>query len=47
MKYKEESSNCKVDNDLIAMNEFIRNLDVTFEIVSPIKDIDFQFTTPM
>jgi len=37
----------KVDNDLIAMNEFIRNLDVTFEIVSPIKDIDFQFTTPV
>jgi cell division protein FtsZ len=36
----------KADNDLIAMNEFIRNLDVTFEIVSPIKDIDFQFTTP-
>jgi cell division protein FtsZ len=37
----------KADNDLIAMNEFIRNLDVTFEIVSPIKDIDFQFTTPV
>jgi cell division protein FtsZ len=36
----------KVENDLIAMNEFIRNLDVTFEIVSPIKDIDFTFTTP-
>jgi len=36
----------KVENDLIAMNEFIRNLDVTFEIVSPIKDIDFSFTTP-
>ena len=35
------------DNELIAMNEFIRNLDVTFEIVSPIKDIDFQFTTPV
>jgi cell division protein FtsZ len=34
------------ENELIAMNEFIRNLDVTFEIVSPIKDIDFQFTTP-
>ena len=32
--------------DLIAMNDFIRNLDVTFEIVSPIEDIDFQFTTP-
>ncbi|MEC4003075.1 cell division protein FtsZ [Flavobacterium sp. SUN052] len=37
----------KVENDLIAMNEFIRNLDVTFEIVSPIKDIDFTFTTPV
>ena len=34
------------DNELIAMNQFIRNLDVTFEIVSPIKDIDFKFTTP-
>ena len=34
------------ENELIAMNEFIRNLDVTFEIVSPIKNIDFQFTTP-
>ena len=34
------------ESDLIAMNEFIRNLDVTFEIVSPIKDIDFTFTTP-
>jgi len=35
------------DSELIAMNDFIRNLDVTFEIVSPIKDIDFQFTTPV
>ncbi len=35
-----------VDNELIAMNEFIRNLDVTFEIVSPIKDIQFEYTTP-
>jgi cell division protein FtsZ len=35
------------ENELIAMNEFIRNLDVTFEIVSPIKDIDFQFTAPV
>lgn len=32
--------------DLVAMNDFIRNLDVTFEIVSPINDIDFSFTTP-
>jgi cell division protein FtsZ len=44
---KSESIVAKVDNDLIAMNEFIRNLDVTFEIVSPIEDIDFQFTTPV
>jgi cell division protein FtsZ len=43
---KAEPVVAKVDNDLIAMNEFIRNLDVTFEIVSPIKDIDFTFTTP-
>ena len=28
------------------MSEFIKNLDVTFEIVSPIKDIDFRITTP-
>jgi len=34
------------DNELIAMNQFIKNLDVTFEIVSPIKDIDFNLTTP-
>ena len=34
------------ENELIAMNQFIRNLDVTFEIVSPITDIDFQFTQP-
>ncbi len=37
----------KIDeNELIAMNHFIRNLDVTFEIVSPLNDFDFQFTTP-
>jgi cell division protein FtsZ len=34
------------DNELIAMNQFIRNLDVTFEIVSPIMDIDYKVTTP-
>ena len=34
------------ENELIAMNHFIRNLDVTFEIVSPIKDIDFKITLP-
>ena len=37
----------KVDNDLVAMNEFIRNLDVTFEIVSPINDLDFQIEAPV
>ncbi len=44
---KSEPVVAKVDSNLIAMNEFIRNLDVTFEIVSPIKDIDFTFTTPV
>ncbi|MEY4432997.1 MAG: Cell division protein FtsZ [Bacteroidota bacterium] len=34
------------ENDLMVMSEFIKNLDVTFEIVSPINDIDFTFTTP-
>jgi len=34
------------ENELIAMNQFIRNLDVTFEIVSPINDIDFNVATP-
>jgi cell division protein FtsZ len=34
------------NEDLLAMSEFIKNLDVTFEIVSPIKDIDFTFTAP-
>ncbi|MCA0348776.1 MAG: cell division protein FtsZ [Bacteroidetes bacterium] len=33
-------------NELMAMTQFINNLDVTFEIVSPIKDIDFRITTP-
>ena len=32
--------------ELLVMSEFIKNLDVTFEIVSPISDIDFTFTTP-
>ncbi|WP_343696846.1 cell division protein FtsZ [Flavobacterium sp.] len=32
--------------ELIVMSEFIKNLDVTFEIVSPITDIDFKITTP-
>jgi cell division protein FtsZ len=34
------------NEELLAMSEFIKNLDVTFEIVSPIKDIDFTFTAP-
>ena len=34
------------EKELIAMNHFIKNLDVTFEIVSPINDIDFKVTTP-
>ncbi|WP_074721530.1 cell division protein FtsZ [Flavobacterium frigoris] len=34
------------NEELMAMSEFIKNLDVTFEIVSPIKDIDFTFTSP-
>ena len=33
-------------NDLIVMNEFIRNLDVTFEIVSPIKSAEFEISKP-
>jgi cell division protein FtsZ len=34
------------ENELIVMSEFIKNLDVTFEIVSPIKEFDFQITKP-
>jgi cell division protein FtsZ len=34
------------ENDLIVMSEFIKNLDVTFEIVSPITTNDFTFITP-
>ncbi len=34
------------NDDLVVMSEFIKNLDVTFEIVSPMKDVDFTFTTP-
>jgi len=30
-----------VSDELMGMTEFIKNLDVTFEIVSPIKDLDF------
>lgn len=32
--------------ELIVMSEFIKNLDVTFEIVSPIKNTEFTFTSP-
>ena len=32
--------------ELMGMTEFIKNLDVTFEIVSPIKDIDFMISEP-
>lgn len=32
--------------ELTVMSEFIKNLDVTFEIVSPITDIDFRISTP-
>ena len=37
-----------INNDeLIVMSEFIQNLDVTFEIVSPITDIDFTISSPV
>ena len=35
-----------VKDDLVVMSEFIKNLDVTFEIVSPITDIDFTISSP-
>ena len=35
-----------VQDDLMVMSEFIKNLDVTFEIVSPITDIDFTISSP-
>ncbi len=35
------------ENELVSMNEFLRNLNVTFEIVSPIKEVEFSFTTPI
>lgn len=34
------------ENELVAMNNFIRNIDVTFEIVSPIKELTFDIETP-
>ncbi|MFT3793379.1 cell division protein FtsZ [Flavobacterium sp.] len=33
-------------NELIVISEFIKNLDVTFEIVSPEKPLDFTIDTP-
>ena len=33
--------------ELMIMSEFIKNLDVTFEIVSPITDIDFTISSPV
>lgn len=37
-----------INNDeLMIMSEFIKNLDVTFEIVSPITDIDFTISSPV
>ncbi len=35
------------ENELVVMNEFIRNLDVTFEIVSPINNFDFEISKPV
>ena len=35
------------ENELSVMSEFIKNLDVTFEIVSPIKDLNFQIMSPV
>ena len=35
------------ENDLVAMNDFIRNLDVTFEIVSPMSNMNFEIQTPV
>lgn len=34
------------EDELVVMSEFIKNLDVTFEIVSPITDIDFTISAP-
>ncbi len=32
------------ENELMVMTEFMKNIDVSFEIVSPIKEIDFSIT---
>jgi cell division protein FtsZ len=34
------------ENELMVMTEFIKSLDVTFEIVSPEKEIEFKITAP-
>ncbi|WP_278034091.1 cell division protein FtsZ [Flavobacterium nitratireducens] len=34
------------NEELMAMSEFIKNIDVTFEIVSPIKEEEFTFSAP-
>lgn len=34
------------NDELIVMSEFIKNLDVTFEIVSPIEEFDFNISLP-
>lgn len=33
--------------DLMVMSDFIKNLDVAFEIISPISDIDFTISSPV
>jgi cell division protein FtsZ len=35
------------NNELIVMTEFIKSLDVTFEIVSPEKPLDFEISKPV
>ena len=35
------------ENELIVISEFIKNLDVTFEIVSPEKSIEFEVSKPL
>ena len=34
------------ENELVLMNEFIKNINVNFEIVSPIKNSEFQTSSP-
>ena len=35
------------ENELVFITDLIRNIDVDFEIVSPVKEIDFTFTKPV